>query len=118
FPAVWFFLALLPSSVWPESELVREQRMYLPLAGLSVLIVLGGLALTRPLEGKVAFPEAAALFVALPVAAVLGFLTFQRNTVYYSAADLWQDTVAKRPNNLRARMNLAGALFQAGKYDQ
>ena len=125
FPAVWFFLTLLPSSIVPQPEFVREQRMYLPLVGLSALVVLAAVTLTRPLDGRVAVPEAVGLLVALPVAAILGFVTFQRNEKYYNAVDLWQDTVAKRPANVlarqqlgKARLSLAGALFNAGKFDQ
>lgn len=118
FPAVWFFLTLLPASVVPQPELVSESRMYLPLAGVSALVVLGGVALTRLLAGRVAIPEAVGLLVAVPVLAILGYLTFQRNTDYESAVGLWKDTVAKRPENTRAMFNLAGALFQAGEYEE
>ena len=42
YPTVWFFVILAPtSSFMPVQDLVFEHRMYLPLAGLVVFVVLG-----------------------------------------------------------------------------
>ena len=43
YPAAWFFAVLAPTSSFvPIADLVFEHRMYLPLAGLVILVVLGG----------------------------------------------------------------------------
>src|SRR5439155_10078052 len=56
-----------------------------------------------------------------PLAAVLGFLSSQRNYVYSDALKLWQDTLTQRPGNGRAPVelfHLAGDRFQAGDFGQ
>ena len=123
FPAVFFSLTLLPSSIIPEPALVNEQRMHLPLAGLSVVAVLIVLALSQRVAANAAVPEAVGLLIGLPVLAILGYLTFQRNKLYDSPASLWQNTVETRPANTvanaelaRIRLKEAFALFQSGEF--
>jgi tetratricopeptide (TPR) repeat protein len=110
FAGAWFFLTLAPaSSVVPVVlQPVAEHRMYLPLAGVVALVVVGGYHWLGRGSGVVA--------VALAVA--LGGLTAQRNRVYGSELALWSDTVAKRPVNARARTNLGSALALAGRLDE
>jgi protein O-mannosyl-transferase len=116
FLALSALLFLLPASALPQADLVGEQRLYLSLAGLSGLLVVGGVALALRLEERAPLAPLVVLVVGGVLAALLGLGTFLRNTDYYTAVDLWQDTVSKRPGNVRARQNLALALFQAGKY--
>ena len=42
-------------------------------------------------------------------------MTYARNTVYGTEVSMWADVVAKRPDNLRARNDLAVALSEAGR---
>jgi Flp pilus assembly protein TadD len=102
-----FFLVLGPSSsVVPlTTQTIAEHRMYLPLAGLVVATVL---AAYRWLgyRGLVAF---------FAVAAVFGVVTIVRNQAYGSALSIWSDTVAKWPENARARTNLGNALARSGR---
>jgi len=42
-------------------------------------------------------------------------LTVQRNQTYHSGLTIWNDTVAKCPDNSRAQNNLGEALLDAGK---
>jgi tetratricopeptide (TPR) repeat protein len=94
-----FFLLLAPSSsiVPIATEVIAEHRMYLPLAAVLTLLVLGvsRLVTTRPFQ----FGAALAGIVAV---VVLADLTSDRNRQYGNAVELWQDTVNKRPDNLRA----------------
>jgi tetratricopeptide (TPR) repeat protein len=98
FAAAWFFLILAPaSSVVPiAGEPMAESRLYLPLAGIAALAVLGGFALA----GRRSF----ALFAV--GAAALAAATVQRNRVYRSEQAIWSDTVAQDPANARAHLNL------------
>src|SRR5207302_800716 len=80
-----------------------DRRRCLPLVGLSVLVVLAVLAVSQTVAAGAAVPEAAGLLLGLPVAAVLGYLTFQRNTVYESPEALWESVVAARPANAVAK---------------
>jgi tetratricopeptide (TPR) repeat protein len=107
FVGVWFFAILAPSSsVLPlVTQTLAEHRMYLPLAAVVTLVVLG---LFR-LSGR------HGLYVGTALAVALGGLTVRRNADYRSAVAIWTDTVAKCPDNARAQAGLGGALLQAGR---
>jgi len=99
-----FFLILAPTSSFaPIVDLAFEHRMYLPLAPLSVLAVLGlrGLAIRAQVSPKVLAGAVAGLAIAL------GILTYRRNEVYESGPRVWLDVIQKAPNNARAFFNLA-----------
>lgn len=107
FAGVWFFAILAPSSsVVPLlTQTIAEHRMYLPLAAVVMLAVTGLYALA----GRRSY------FVLAALALVLAGLTVRRNAVYRSAVDLWRDTVARAPGNIRARSNLGDWLDNAGR---
>jgi tetratricopeptide (TPR) repeat protein len=109
FLGAWFFVILAPSSsVVPlVTQTIAEHRVYLPLAAVVVLAVLGLQA---------AFPHRW-LPVCLVLAAGLGALTVRRNQVYRSAVAIWSDAVAKAPENARAFNNLGTALDTARDID-
>jgi tetratricopeptide (TPR) repeat protein len=116
FVGAWFFVILAPtSSVMPiGGSPMAEHRMYLPLAAVVTLTVVGAGAfgkrrLNRPqgvLLGCVAGGSVAVLFTVL---------TIHRNQDYGSEMTIWKDTVEKRPDNPRAQSNLGTVLLQAGK---
>jgi tetratricopeptide (TPR) repeat protein len=107
FLGIWFFAILAPSSsVYPVvTETMAEQRMYLPLATVVVLVVLGIYAWAGRLGAC----------VLLAVAVLLGLFTFKRNQDYASTLSIWSNTVAKRPENARAHNNLGESLSKAGR---
>lgn len=113
-----FLLTLAPSSsVVPIRDLAFEHRMYLPLAPLAALLVVGGwTALRRARLGTAATRRIAAAALAA-VVAVLGALTIARNHDYRSPRAMWTDVTAKRPANARAWSNLAEADLAAGAVD-
>lgn len=108
FLAAGFFVLLAPtSSVVPVAEQpIAENRMYLPLA---VLIVLVAVALRATLRGR-----AAVAGWCLIVPALVG-LTLLRNADYRTELSVWTDTVAKRPESWRAHFNLGVALLDLGR---
>ncbi|HTU02033.1 MAG TPA: tetratricopeptide repeat protein [Candidatus Sulfotelmatobacter sp.] len=102
FLGAWTFLILAPSSVVPvATQTVAEHRMYLPLAAVMVLLVLG----VYSVAGRKGW-----VFIGL-LALGLGILTERRNEDYGSAVRLWRDTVSKRPDNARAHCALGFALY-------
>jgi tetratricopeptide (TPR) repeat protein len=121
FAAMWFFATLAPtSSVMPIIDVAFEQRMYLPLAALVVLAVVGGSMLVERLAARSERPHAlrlAAVVVVGLVAFVLGIRTAARNEVYRSPVAMWEDTVRKNPHGFRSHANLAQALIVAGRND-
>jgi len=118
FLGAWFFLILAPSSsVLPiRTELAAEHRMYLPLAAVVVLVVVGcrwvGLSLPR------SWRRPAGAGLAVVVVALLGYAARQRNGDYRSPLVMWTDTVAKQPDNFRAQNNLGSELKDAGRLDE
>ena len=107
FVLLWFFVILAPSSsVIPLiTQTMAEHRMYLPLASVLTLLVLG----VYHLAGRHALWGFAA------VATSLAFLTVRRNHDYQSPLRIWTDTVAKRPLAAQAHVNLGAALRDLGR---
>ena len=106
FACTWFFLTLAPSSsVIPIADVAFEHRMYLSLAAI---VTLGVVGIYRLIGQR-------SVIVLAAFAMALGFLTAQRNMDYRSELAIWSDTVAKRPNNPRAHNNLGFALANRGK---
>ncbi len=102
-----FFLVLAPTStVLPIADLAFEHRMYLPLAAVLTLLVLG---LARILSARGLWAAAAAL------ALLFSALTIRRNADYRDEVALWGGVLAHRPENVRARSGLAIALYKRGR---
>ena len=101
FLGAWFLVILSPTLLVPiATQTLAEHRMYLPLAAVICLFVLGGYSLA----GRLFMAPAAAL-----VAACI-FATVGRNAVYRSELFLWGDTAAHWPGNARAHCSLGLAL--------
>lgn len=128
FLGAWFFLTLAPSSslVPITTEVAAERRMYLALAAVVTLVVLGsyaaGTALleramdppgTRRRVGRVVGSGALVVLVLL-----LAVTTWQRSAVYASELAFWQDAAQKRPWNPRALNNLGAILARSGQNEQ
>lgn len=100
-----FFMILAPtSSVLPMMDPIFEHRFYLPLAVVCVSAVCLLAMLLKRLSADIARRIAPVAITALVV--TLGLLTVQRNAVYQTDLGLWQDTLAKRPENVRAMVNV------------
>ncbi len=99
-----FLLLLSPtSSVVPIKDMLVERRVYLPSAGL--LLIVAGLLLRWKSPRRV-FAGTLAGVVLLS-----GILCHERNKVWASPLALWEDSVAKAPENARARFQLAFAYY-------
>lgn len=98
FAGMWFFCILAPSSSFVPlvSQTMAEHRMYLPLAMIAAIVVLGSYALLKN--------RATGLWLAISI--TLGITTVLRNKDYSSSLSLWTDTVTKWPSNSRAHYNL------------
>jgi Tfp pilus assembly protein PilF len=110
----WFALTLLPSSVLPLPDPMAEHRVYLSLAGLCI----GGVAsVTLLFHQALLSPQhlQTALGGFLGVACILSVATLRRNQVWASEELFWGDICSKNSTKLRAWLNYAGALAEAGK---
>ncbi len=108
----WFtFLILIAptSSFVPIKDPVAERRLYLPFIGL-LLITVDLLRRIR-VERKTLI---AGCCVALCGCAVG---TYQRSAIWGDPVALWQDTVAKSPNKVRAHFQLGFQYYTDGKCD-
>jgi Flp pilus assembly protein TadD len=118
FCGLWFFLILAPtSSVVPiTTQTGAEHRMYLPLAGLIGLGVVGVYALLRRTwqEAPGRLRAGCVLVLAVEVTA-LGARAMARNEEYRSEVSIWQTVVDRWPINPRAHYNLGDALGRAGR---
>lgn len=121
-PGLSFFAILSPtSSIIPLlGEIVDERRMYLPLAAVLVVLVFCGDHLLGKTGDHFRWPvqrqNLLRVFILAVLLALLGAMTFTRNQDYRSGMSIWQDTVAKRPANPRAREGLGKELMRAGMY--
>jgi tetratricopeptide (TPR) repeat protein len=112
-----FFLLIAPSSsVIPIKDLAAEHRMYLPLAPLVALLVVGADAAARGARNAAGSRFVYAL--ALTGGLVLTVLTVRRNAQYQSTMTMWTDVVSRRPQNARGHNNLAYALFEARRFPE
>jgi protein O-mannosyl-transferase len=105
-------MILAPTLVVPLPKMIAaERRMYLPLAGLVTLAIVGGyrfLASRCPSAGtRLAIAAAAALVLAS------GFVSTLRLQAYESRVTIWRDTVLHQPDDPMAHYNLGVALIEA-----
>jgi tetratricopeptide (TPR) repeat protein len=123
FWGAWFFVILAPtSSILAIADLAFEHRMYLPLAAVVVLVVVGGYGVLESVFTRWGAPELSrrrieGIAVGV-VIVILGSMTVERNTDYRSQLVMWTDVVAKRPLNPRAHNNLGSALYKEDRKDE
>ena len=109
FAGVWFFGMLAPTSLTPGTiQMIVEHRMYLALAAVIALGVVGAVVWLGRWSG----------WVLAAVALASGVMTNLRNADYRDETALWRDTVAKRPSNALALTNLGRACQRLGKMDE
>lgn len=110
YAAVWFFAILAPtSSIVPSArQTMSEHRMYLPLAAVLALTVIGLYFLFR----KQKWPTIA---VATAAAIALCMVTINRNPDYESDFTLYSGAAAIQPNNAYAQFGYGTSLLAKGR---
>lgn len=113
-PGVWFFGILSPTSSFvARPDVAFEHRMYLPLAAVVAVVVVGGYSLLRRRARPVIL-----CVCALSLVCAMGLMTHDRNPDYRSEVAMWSDVVRKAPHNLRAWNDLAVALSEEGRVEE
>ena len=114
FAGAWFFVILAPtSSVVPiVTEVAAEHRMYLPLAAVIVVAVLGVDALLRRVRRD--WPARPASRSRLRPRSHAPPRQTRAIAISSATKTIWRDTVEKRPDNARARNNYAVDLIARG----
>jgi tetratricopeptide (TPR) repeat protein len=114
-----FFLVLGPtSSIIPIRDLAVEHRMYLPLASIIILVVLGlSYVLNRMVKNE---QMAANLLVGLCILIALpcGVATYIRNTEYQEPIKIWRGVAEVAPWNRRAVHNYGFLLMEDKQYSK
>ncbi|QDU39293.1 TPR repeat-containing protein YrrB [Maioricimonas rarisocia] len=123
FVGAWFFVILAPTSSFVAiRDAAFEHRMYLPLASVVLAVVVGGYRLIVWGSGRqqVAYGTRRTLQWAAVslVVLLLGTVTILRNGVYASDRLLWEDVIAKAPQNPRGYNNLGRVYELAGNAEQ
>ncbi len=109
FLGAWFFSILAPTSLMPgPRQTMAEHRMYLALAAVISLAVVGAYA----------WGGRRMLLAWFAVAIGLGWLTVSRNEDYRSELSVWSDAVAKCPGNQWSQVNLGMALYDQGRTEE
>ena len=112
FGILWMFLALsVESTFLPLTDLMFEHRMYLAMAGITMVVANAfGWAVRR-------WP-APALSVGFACLALLTALTVVRHGVWQTHESLWRDALAKSPAKARPYVNVGTYVHLAGKPDE
>lgn len=119
FLGVWFFSILAPSSSFVPllNQASAEKRMYLPLAAVVVLVVLGGyVVLARLTTRRAKLGRDLGYILIGLVVVILSLLSIRRNNDYASEFSIWDVTIRQRPNNPRA-YNTRGLLYHELRAD-
>ncbi|HTQ38618.1 MAG TPA: tetratricopeptide repeat protein, partial [Pirellulales bacterium] len=129
----WILLILSPTSLVPViTEVAAERRMYLPLAAIITLAVVGGYGLmlraspavtTAVLntQSSVTRQSTSLAVIAGPailLALVCSMIDVHRVSAYHSAIDLWQNTIISQPNDSVAYYNCGVELASANRLQQ
>jgi hypothetical protein len=100
FGLAWFLLALIPTAVYPLSELENDHRMFFPFVGLALAVSWSAALVVRRFHLKVP----ALVACAIPVLALCAWGTFVRNEVwrfYRTARPPKPSTISNEPSTLR-----------------
>ena len=112
FAGAWFFMLLAPSSsiVPVSTEIAAERRIYLALAAVFLLIIVGAEWVRRRYLSSIPTRRLCYGFGAL--AALFAITTGARSAEYASPEALWRGDVNAVPGNARGYVNLGSALMR------
>lgn len=123
FLGAWFFLILAPTStVIPIKDLAFEHRMYVPLAGVVALVVIGLYFGVRKLIATGALNQRSGRTAMVCVGAVLftalSARTVARNADYLDEKQMWQRVIDEMPHNDRGFYQLGRAYAREKQWDR
>jgi tetratricopeptide (TPR) repeat protein len=117
---IWFFAALLPSSMLillDRGEPMAEHRVYLASCGLFIAVGAGAERLWDWAQDRRRFRPWLVAAAAL-VLMSFGLETILRNQLWASPVELWREAVIRAPAHPRPRLLLGEALHDAGRRDE
>jgi protein O-mannosyl-transferase len=108
----WFLIALLPTSLFPLSEVENDHRMFMPFVGLALAVTWGMALMLRRQARRRPIAIAAAAMLLLTA---YGQGAWRRNRVWNTEETLWKDVTLKSPRNGRGLMNYGLTLMAKGR---
>jgi tetratricopeptide (TPR) repeat protein len=112
----FFYVALLPSSkLFAAPAVLAERFVYLPSAGLAILLAFGLRALWRRCGQR--WPVLAAVVAVFSLAVLLP-LTMRRNAEWRSVFSLWEAEARHGGDDWRMLHNVSTAYVEQGKFPQ
>ena len=110
FCLAWFFLSLSVESLVPQKDVLFEHRLYLPMAGFSLLFTIEFLSLFKNHQKFI-------LAISIIILTYC-YLTIQRNRVWADGISLWHDVARKSPYKARPFYNLATNYIKKHQFDK
>jgi superkiller protein 3 len=118
FVGAWVLGLLAPTAIVPLlNEIAQERRMYLPLAAIAMLFVIGGYSLLRR-AAKNRWPIATMSAMSVMLMVVYGVVSAHRLSIYPNPIALWQSTIDLWPEDALAHNNLGVSLREAGRLNE
>jgi tetratricopeptide (TPR) repeat protein len=110
------------SSIIPLTDVYVEHRLYLPIAFVSMVVVVAAFGAATRFAAATGRPPrvflGAAALAAIVVCIVLARLTYARNFLYADSVRILKDSVAKAPKSIRLAYNLATEHNRRGQLEQ
>ncbi len=110
FGLVWFALLLLPAFVYkgPYMMFLQENRLYLPIIGIAILILETDLLRQ---------PKLPSLLVFLSVILLFGAVTIRYSDTYKDRISFWSAVTASSPSLPEGHVNMANIYLEENKLD-
>jgi tetratricopeptide (TPR) repeat protein/F0F1-type ATP synthase assembly protein I len=107
FGLLWFFIALIPTSLFPLSEVLNDHRPFFAYIGLTLAVVTSGVYLLKRITGRDMFAVVKHGMIGFSVLVLMAHVagTRHRNRVWSTGETLWKDVTEKSPGNGRGWMN-------------
>jgi Flp pilus assembly protein TadD len=123
------FALLAPTFLVPIlSEMAAERRVYLPLAAIVTVLVMGGYMLASRVSSRrdnapkssyrLGHPMGAIGFLTLAVAIAFGLISANRLGAYDEEINLWKEVLVFQPDNHVAHQNFGFYLDKVGKVSE
>ena len=115
----WYVAALAPTANllpihWEQGVYVAERSLYPALVGWCLFVAAGVHGLVRAAERNAPRTRALVTGAAIAATGTLLVVTAVKVGAWRDDVTLWRTALAVRPGSLEVRLNLAGALAQAG----
>lgn len=122
FGALWFFIVLAPrSTIIPSSELMSDYKTYGGSMGLLLLLAAALIYGVQKLVDLIQHPDPEKQqylkFAVITLSLIpVGVTTLERNKVWRSGIDFWENILKNAPDKARAYNNYGVALSEAGRF--